>query len=67
MGGRAMNDKSGADCDDRVIEIDKPQELAYWVKFLCTSKDELYAAVSEVGVLAQTVRQHLSEKAKRAR
>ncbi len=61
-----MNDKS-AGYDERVIEIDKPQEMAYWVKFLGTTKDELCAAISEVGSVAHTVRQHLIEKAKRAR
>ena len=62
-----MNDRIGASYDDRVIDIDSAVELAYWVKYLGTSKDELLAAVSEVGFLAQAVRDHLLRKAERFR
>jgi hypothetical protein len=51
--------------DDRVIEIEKADEIAYWLTFLGTTKDELLAAISEVGSQAQRVRQHLNEKATR--
>jgi hypothetical protein len=62
-----MNDRIGASHDDRIIEIDKADELAYWVKFFGTSNDELLAAISEVGPLAQMVRDHLLQKAERFR
>lgn len=56
---------TGATFDDRVIEIEDPREVGYWVKFLGTTRDELLAAISEVGLRAQDVRWHLNEKAKR--
>ncbi len=63
-----MNDKGvGVAYDDRIIELENPLEVAYWVKSLGTTKDELFAAISEVGAEAQRVRQHLNGKAMRAR
>jgi hypothetical protein len=68
LGRGAVNDHAThVAYDDRVIELENPHEVAYWLKFLATTKDELFAAISEVGPLAQRVRQHLKEKALRAR
>jgi hypothetical protein len=53
--------------DARTIEFDDPNELAYWVKYLDTSKDELLAAISVVGTTAQAVKDHLREKRERNR
>ncbi len=50
--------------DTRIIDLDDDSELRYWVKFLATTKDELYAAVSAVGIRAQDVRDYLSTKQK---
>ena len=48
--------------DTRVIEFDNSDELKYWVKFFETSKDELLAAISAVGVSAHNVKAYLMEK-----
>jgi hypothetical protein len=61
-----VNDKIRAPYDDRLIEPDNLIEMAYWVKFLSTTKDELLAAISEVGPQAHKVREHLREKGRRA-
>ena len=51
--------------DGRFIEFEDPNELAYWVKYLDTTKDELLAAISVVGMSAQAVKDHLREKRQR--
>jgi hypothetical protein len=49
--------------DDRTIDLDDWRELPYWLKFFDVSKDELLAAISDVGVSAEAVKQHLRQKA----
>jgi hypothetical protein len=58
------NDKN-ARHDPRLIEFDDPNEVAYWLKFLDTTRDELLAAISAVGTSAQAVKEHLREKRER--
>ena len=50
--------------DDRSIDLDDPREIPYWLKFFDVSKDELLAAISDVGVSAEAVKQHLKQKAR---
>jgi hypothetical protein len=52
--------------DDRFIGIDDPMEIAYWLKFFDTTRDELLAAISAVGMSAEEVRRHLRIKFERA-
>jgi hypothetical protein len=49
--------------DDRTIDLEDPREMPYWLKFFDVSKDELLAAVSDVGVSAEAVKQRLRQKA----
>ena len=51
--------------DTRPIEIDKPGELDYWLKFFDASRDELLAAISAVGPFAGLVWAHLKAKQER--
>ena len=48
--------------DARIIDIEDENEVRYWLAFLGTTKDELYAAVSAVGQSAQEVRDYLKSK-----
>ena len=48
--------------DTRPIEVDKPGELEYWLKFFDASRDELLAAISVVGPYAGPVWAHLKGK-----
>ena len=48
--------------DTRIIEFENPDEFKYWLKFFQTSKDELLAAISAVGVSAHDVKTYLREK-----
>jgi hypothetical protein len=48
--------------DGRVIDFDDENEIRYWIKYLDTTKDELFAAVSAVGASAQHVAQYLANK-----
>jgi hypothetical protein len=48
--------------DGRSIDFDDENEVRYWIKYLDTSKDELFAAVSAVGASAQHVADYLSAK-----
>ena len=51
--------------DTRPIEIEKPGELEYWLKFFDASRDELLAAISAVGPFAGPVWAHLKAKQER--
>jgi hypothetical protein len=57
-----MNDLRGHRRDTRSIDFQDENEIQYWLKFLGTDRDELYAAVSAVGVSAQKVREYLAVK-----
>ena len=48
--------------DGRSIDFDDENEVRYWLKYLNTSKDELFAAVSAVGASAHRVAEYLSAK-----
>jgi hypothetical protein len=48
--------------DPRFINVDDLSEMDYWAKYFDTSRDELLAAVSEVGASAQRVRELLARK-----
>ena len=48
--------------DSRIIDIENENEVRYWLAFLGTTRDELYAAVSAVGQSAQEVRDYLKTK-----
>jgi hypothetical protein len=56
------DDAKRAQRDHRLIELDDPDEIVYWLKYLDTSRDELMAAISAVGTSAQAVKDHLREK-----
>ena len=47
--------------DVRVIEIDKPGEVAFWTKWFNTTEDELRDAVRSVGPTAQSVALYFEE------
>jgi hypothetical protein len=51
--------------DHREIDFEDRGEIDYWTKVFDISRDELFAAVSEVGTSAQAVRNHLATKAGR--
>ena len=57
-----MNGKHVRFMDGRVIDFDDDNEIRYWIKYLDTTKDELFAAVSAVGASAQHVAQYLADK-----
>jgi hypothetical protein len=48
--------------DTRIIDIESENEVRYWLAFLGTTRNELYAAVSAVGQSAQEVRNYLRAK-----
>jgi len=48
--------------DGRQVELDAPAEVAYWVKYFDTTRDELFAAVSATGTLAGNVAVYLAAK-----
>ena len=48
--------------DTRIIDIESENEVRYWLAFLGTTRDELYAAVSAVGQSAQEVRDYLKSR-----
>jgi hypothetical protein len=48
--------------DGRSIDFDDENEIRYWIKYLDTTKDELFAAVSAVGASAQHVAEYLVTK-----
>jgi hypothetical protein len=48
--------------DGRSIDFDDENEVRYWIKYLDTTKDELFAAVSAVGASAQHVANYLIAK-----
>ena len=48
--------------DGRSIDFDDESEVRYWIKYLDTTKDELFAAVSAVGTSAQHVADYLAAK-----
>jgi hypothetical protein len=58
-GGTAVTERTP---DLRIIELEDPDELKYWVKFFETSRDELLAAISAVGTSAHDVKRYLDEK-----
>jgi hypothetical protein len=62
-----MNDKGAGHPDVRAVEFDDPNEIAYWIKFFDTTRDELYAAISVVGTSAQAIKDHLHAKSITAR
>jgi len=47
--------------DPRVIEIEKPGEVAFWMKWFGASEDELHEAVRAVGPSAQKVARYFEE------
>ena len=57
-----MNGKHIKFMDGRVIDFDDENEIRYWIKYLDTTKDELFAAVSAVGASAQHVAEYLANK-----
>ena len=52
--------------DTRFIDLDSRGELEFWLKVFNTSKDELLAAISEVGPYAGAVAIHLNSLGPRA-
>jgi hypothetical protein len=60
-----MSGKHTKFTDGRTIDFDDETEVRYWIKYLDTTKDELFAAVSAVGASAQRVAEHLDEKRNR--
>lgn len=48
--------------DTRTIALEDASELEYWIKHLDKTKDELLAAISEVGFSAQRVKDVLRRK-----
>lgn len=48
--------------DARDIALESDHEVNYWLKYLNTTRDELYAAVSAVGVSAEKVKLYLAAK-----
>ena len=60
-----MSGKHTKFTDSRVIDFDDENEIRYWLKYLDTSKDELFAAVSAVGASAQHVAEYLAAKRSR--
>jgi hypothetical protein len=46
----------------RQLDLDTESELAYWLKYFDTTRDELLAAVSAVGTRANDVRTYLTAK-----
>ena len=48
--------------DGRSIDFDDENEIRYWIKYLDTTKDELFAAVSAVGASARHVADYLTTK-----
>jgi hypothetical protein len=46
--------------DPRRVEIDTPEERAFWCKVLHVSEEELRAAVTEAGTRAQDVKDYLA-------
>ena len=57
-----MSDVNGHRRDTRSIDFQDENEIQYWLKFLGTNRDELYAAVSAVGASAQKVKEYLAVK-----
>ena len=47
--------------DPRMIEIEKPGEVAFWMKWFGASEDELHEAVRAVGASAQSVATYFEE------
>ena len=47
--------------DSRMIEVEKPGEVAFWMKWFGASEDELHEAVRSVGTSAQNVANYFEE------
>ena len=47
--------------DHRLVEIENPGELAFWLKWFAASEDELHEAVRAVGNSAQSVALYFEE------
>jgi hypothetical protein len=60
-----MNGKPIKFMDGRSIDFEDENEIRYWIKYLDTTKDELFAAVSAVGASAQHVSDYLTQKRNR--
>lgn len=60
--GSGMSGRDREFHDGRDIALESEPETNYWLKYLDTTRDELYAAVSAVGVSAEKVKQYLAEK-----
>jgi uncharacterized protein DUF3606 len=58
-----MDMPHGPGHDDRLIDLEDPREIPYWLKFFDTTRDELFAAISAVGNSAENVKRYLREKA----
>ncbi len=48
--------------DMRLVEIDNPGELAFWMKWFAASENELHEAVRAVGNTAQDIALYLEEQ-----
>lgn len=57
-----MSGKNGKFRDGRSIDFDDDSEIRYWIKYLDTTKDELFSALSAVGASAQRVKDYLDSK-----
>lgn len=57
-------DKNGRNAfrDPRSIDFQSDWEIGYWIKYLETTRDELLAAISEVGDSAEMVKRCLAAK-----
>jgi hypothetical protein len=48
--------------NSRTIDVASASEVEYWSSHLHTTKDEIFAAISEVGASARKVKEHLRKK-----
>lgn len=64
---RPMDKPTRKGPDMRVIEVDKPGEVAFWMKWFNASEDELREAVRKVGPTAQSVSLYFEELRRRER